>query len=66
MSKGFARPVIQEKKIKVQANDDMHWFGFVHFKGLNIHQYRKLKIGEVIEINKSIYEFNKRFLKEVK
>lgn len=55
-----------EKKIKVQANGDMHWFGFVHFKDLDIHQYRKLKIGKIIEISKSTYELNKKHLKEVK
>lgn len=55
-----------EKKIKVQANNEMKYYRFVQFRGLNIHQYRALKEGQTIEITKAAFEFNKHLLKEVK
>ena len=55
-----------EKKIKVQATNEMNYYRFVQFKGLDIHQYRALKEGQIIEITKAVFEFNKHLLKEVK
>lgn len=61
----FSEPKV-EKKIKVKANNEMKHYRFVQFRELNIHEYRKLKAGETIEVSKLAYEFNKHFLKEVK
>ena len=61
----FSEPKVQ-KKIKVKATNEFKHYRLVQFRGLDKHQFRKLKEGETIEINKSAYEFNKSFLKEVK
>ena len=55
-----------EKKIKVQATDDMKFYRFVHFKELSLSEYRALKRGQIIEITKTILNLNKNFLKEIK
>ena len=54
------------KKIKVQATDDMKFYRFVHFKELTLTEYRALKNGEIIELTKTTFNLNKKFLKEIK
>ena len=66
MNEKIAKVVKVEKKIKVQATDDMKFFRFPHFKELTLTEYRALKNGEIIELTKTIFNLNKNFLKEIK